>query len=506
MNSLVIDTKINAGQVVSGAKNIIKALGNVAKSAMNCAKSAKATKKSLGKMVADQALIKSLAAAALAIKAISATLKAMIAGIKEGFRYLAQWNDGNNDVNKSITNIRTELLRMKNALATALAPILQALEPAITRLIALFADAATKVGMFFAALRGQSTFVKAVAVTDDYAKSLKKTGAAAKSAKKQLAGIYDLNNLSRNDDSGSGASTNLDPNQMFEEVQIDSKLAILGQKIKTFVETGRNMIASLWKAFTESWFVQDMIARWDTIKTAFGNLVTKLKDIFAGFVDKIAARKETFAKIFDVLFGIVQVFAIKWQIIIQFIIGAIAPLVEAISNIVVHIVDIIGGLIDFVAGVFTGDWERAWNGIKDVFKGIINIIIDIFEGVINTIVGGLNALNVDIPEWVPLAGGKNIGFHLNEVHWPRLATGTVVPRQSREFAAILGDNNRETEVVSPLSTMKQAMLEALNEANIGGGNNNVTVVLEGDAAGIFRIVRTEEEKNYERTGNLAFVH
>ena len=34
------------------------------------------------------------------------------------------------------------------------------------------------------------------------------------------------------------------------------------------------------------------------------------------------------------------------------------------------------------------------------------------------------------------------------------------------FAAILGDNNRETEVVSPLSTMKQALKEALEESNI----------------------------------------
>ena len=39
---------------------------------------------------------------------------------------------------------------------------------------------------------------------------------------------------------------------------------------------------------------------------------------------------------------------------------------------------------------------------------------------------------------------------------PRLATGTVVPPRAGEFAAILGDNKRETEVVSPLSTIKQA--------------------------------------------------
>lgn len=49
---------------------------------------------------------------------------------------------------------------------------------------------------------------------------------------------------------------------------------------------------------------------------------------------------------------------------------------------------------------------------------------------------------------------------------PYLAKGTVVPRNAGEFAAILGDNKREAEVVSPLSTMKQAMMDALRNPEI----------------------------------------
>lgn len=60
---------------------------------------------------------------------------------------------------------------------------------------------------------------------------------------------------------------------------------------------------------------------------------------------------------------------------------------------------------------------------------------------------------------------------------PGLATGSVVP-PNREFMALLGDNKRETEVVSPLSTMKQAMLEALRESG-GGGNQSIKVYLDG---------------------------
>lgn len=63
---------------------------------------------------------------------------------------------------------------------------------------------------------------------------------------------------------------------------------------------------------------------------------------------------------------------------------------------------------------------------------------------------------------------------------PRLAAGAVIP-PNREFMAVLGDNKRETEIVSPLSTMKQAMLEALKEAGGAGGEINITVesVLDG---------------------------
>lgn len=62
---------------------------------------------------------------------------------------------------------------------------------------------------------------------------------------------------------------------------------------------------------------------------------------------------------------------------------------------------------------------------------------------------------------------------------PALATGTVVP-PNRQFMAILGDNKHETEVVSPLSTMKQALMEALQESGgIGGGAVTVVVNLDG---------------------------
>ena len=80
---------------------------------------------------------------------------------------------------------------------------------------------------------------------------------------------------------------------------------------------------------------------------------------------------------------------------------------------------------------------------------------------------------------------------------PMLATGTVVPPRAGMFAAILGDNNRETEVVSPLSTMKQALKEALAESNISGGNQVVKadLVLDSTKFGQLVVKFGNSEKN-----------
>lgn len=80
---------------------------------------------------------------------------------------------------------------------------------------------------------------------------------------------------------------------------------------------------------------------------------------------------------------------------------------------------------------------------------------------------------------------------------PMLATGTVVPPRAGMFAAILGDNNRETEVVSPLSTMKQALKEALAESNISSGNQiaKAELILDGTRFGQLVVKFGNNENN-----------
>lgn len=59
---------------------------------------------------------------------------------------------------------------------------------------------------------------------------------------------------------------------------------------------------------------------------------------------------------------------------------------------------------------------------------------------------------------------------------PGYATGQVIPRTMKQHLAILGDNTQETEVVSPISTMKQAFMEAIGEMSGMGGNGQPIIL------------------------------
>ncbi len=113
-----------------------------------------------------------------------------------------------------------------------------------------------------------------------------------------------------------------------------------------------------------------------------------------------------------------------------------------------NLITILGGLTTFLAGAFTGDWNRAWSGLKTGFKGIVNSIIALINGMISGLVGGINSaigainkLSVKIPDWLPLVGGKTLKFSIPTVSAPQipyLAQGAVLPA-NQPFLALRGD-------------------------------------------------------------------
>lgn len=176
-----------------------------------------------------------------------------------------------------------------------------------------------------------------------------------------------------------------------------------------------------------------------------------------------------------------------------------------VTDVATGILMALNDLLDFIEHVFAGDWESAWEDVKNIFKNVFNGIIQLAEDAVNFIIDCLNTLSFDIPDWVPEIGGNSFGFNIDHVHLPRLAQGTVIPPRAGEFAAILGDNNREAEVVSPISAMKQAFLEALAESD-NSGAQTITLRFDGSMSALARVLKPELDREAARKGtNLVIV-
>jgi phage-related protein len=151
---------------------------------------------------------------------------------------------------------------------------------------------------------------------------------------------------------------------------------------------------------------------------------------------------------------------------------------RVIGDVVGGILKSFGGLIDFITGVFSGNWEKAWNGIKDFFGGIWDGIWGIIKGFVNLIIDGINLLLTGIYTVVAaivntIGGiadaigsifGQEWGWSMpNEpVLIPHLATGGLVKAPT---LAVVGDNaganSGNPEVVAPLSKL-QGMINTSN--------------------------------------------
>lgn len=222
---------------------------------------------------------------------------------------------------------------------------------------------------------------------------------------------------------------------------------------------------------------------WAGLKQAWNAIVNSIKDAWNAFVEWLRSKNPALANIFETIGKLFGDQYESWK-------------------------KILSGLITFISGVFTGDWKKAWNGVLDVLKGIWNLIVGTIEGAINLIIDGINllisALNkiqVNIPDWVPLLGGRTFGVNIppvTRVSLPRLASGAVIPPNS-EFLAVLGDQKSGTNIETPLATMVQAFKQAMAETG-GMGGRNITVVMQVDKREFARAVYTANNDETQRVG------
>lgn len=149
-----------------------------------------------------------------------------------------------------------------------------------------------------------------------------------------------------------------------------------------------------------------------------------------------------------------------------------------VKNIWDSVTDVLNGVIDFVRGVFTGDWERAWKGIVEIFSGVFGGIanvartpINAVAGILNGLIDAINGFNINIPDWVPVFGGKKFSLNISKI--PYLATGGIV----RSGSAIVGEAGPELMTVLGNRTVVQPLP---SDFALAGSNRSATGFSAGD--------------------------
>ena len=214
----------------TGAKKHIDKIGS----------SAKSTTSKLGQLWAAMKRI-------AMYRAMRSAIRMVTQAFREGIQNLYQYSTLiNGTFKQSMDTLATSALYLKNSLGAMVAPILNALAPAIDILVDKFVDLINIFNQFLAMITGASSWTKALKYPKEYADNLDRAGGAAKELRATLLGFDEINRL---DDlkarGGGGGAAGMDYSQMFEEVPLVKKN--LSDMWEEFLESGKSKF-SLWAA------------------------------------------------------------------------------------------------------------------------------------------------------------------------------------------------------------------------------------------------------------------
>lgn len=167
--------------------------------------------------------------------------------------------------------------------------------------------------------------------------------------------------------------------------------------------------------------------------------------------------------------------------ILQTVIAALIPIIQGVVNaigaVLIPVVDtlvaVLGGVITFLTGVFTGNWEQAWQGIQDIFKGLFEGIVNIGKGVINGLIDLINGLTGSLNEvgnFISDISGGAVSFEIGQI--PHLAEGATVKPRRGGTLAVLAEAGRAESVVDT------GLLNRALEQGIGGSGSGASVQMD----------------------------
>lgn len=246
-----------------------------------------------------------------------------------------------------------------------------------------------------------------------------------------------------------------------------------------------------WATKLKDWVVDKTCGLRDGAVNAFNTLTTNCSNAIHALYTSVTSKWNAIKEKFNTFRNwLASVFQTDWSIRFGVLGNILNAFLRSVKTKVDSIQKVFKGLITFISGVFKGNWQQAWEGIKQIFAGVfqglsdlartpVNAIIAGFNGVLGTVNGMINKINgisfkIEIPKWIPGIGGSWWGFNGFSIpsigSIPFLAQGGYVKPNTPQLAMI-GDNRHQGEVVAPEGKLLEMARAA---AELSGGDSAKT--------------------------------
>lgn len=515
--------------------------------------------------------VKSLARSMLVFSVITAALMALRKQIKAAIATSAEASDA--------------FARLKGALLTLAAPLMDVLIPALTWLMNLLAAIVSEIVTIISILSGKSKKSMEASGKNLYkeAAAIDATGKAAKEATDALAAFDEINKLSTTTSvgGGGGGASAIAPDFDFDEGPMMEKLDKVFQKINDIFKTiraGLEIVVDDLKWSFDKKVIPKSKATWLTVLTAllgatlgaaFGGITGGVIGLSLGVLlglylvglDPETWKTEMDAEdawivVITALLGALlgSVFLGITGGVAGFSLGAILGLYLAgfaegdeehggksqlLSELIVVLCALLGAVIGSIVTPGVGTVVGMGLGLilglsiysvrKDPKKGTQrlvsigrSVLLGLLAGVLGVGLAALGIVSAGTAFIISAAIGLALKFFVDSVddskvkkatssftgtrastsrltrgvaaqslnsaapvynEIPALASGAVIP-PNRKFLAVLGDQKSGTNVEAPLSTIKQAVMEALAQ----GSREPINVNLVVDGKTLARVV------------------
>lgn len=466
-------------------------------------------------------------------RAIRSIIRGITSAIQEGLANAYQFSRGiGGDLAAALDTMSTKSLTMKNQMGAAFGALLTNIMPVIEKVIEFATRAANAITQLFAALGGKSGYKKAIDASKEWAKSTAAGAASAKEMRNQLMGFDEINRLDAPSDSGGGGggAEVVDYSKMFEWTDLDewtSRIAPIKERLEQLWETLKTGVINVWNYIKEHMDLSGIFnSTLDVLEGVVQVVTGILSGDWASAFQGAAKIVEGFGFVVDQILGFIgslinsffdwvhggvdnffnwleQSTGYNFSLLRNAVHSWIETIKLALRAAVDAIKDIFNGVIEFISGVFTGDWERAWNGLIDIFRGILNAGISLVELGINTVISAINSV-LGLAQGVIDKLGGAFKLTITPIVLPRFATGGF-PEDGLFMAnhsELIGQfSNGQTAVANNeqiIAGIERGVYNAMTSAmaNQNGGGRDIRVFLDGKEIGA-------ASRRYDRNMNRA---